>query len=117
MVHFLGEVTLSFTYLLPFSREVYSQIREFAHHGANCLTLKLNPSLEVLGQRKSRTLLNNSRSKNRVKHGGVPTLNITEIQYNFSASNTDGSFTTAVSNSFLGTLEQIPQLQIWDNLI
>ena len=72
MVHFLGEVTLSFTYLLPFSREVYSQIREFAHHGANCFTLRLNPSLEGIGQGKSRKLLNNSRSKNWVKQGGVP---------------------------------------------
>ena len=37
------------------------------------------------------------------------------IQWNFHGSNTDGSFTTAVSNSFLSPLEQIPQLQIWDN--
>ena len=34
------------------------------------------------------------------------------IQYNFSGSNTDGSFTTAVSNSILDPLEQSPQLQI-----
>ena len=30
--------------------------------------------------------------------------------------NTDGSFTIAVSNSFLDPLEQIPLLQSWDNL-
>ena len=34
----------------------------------------------------------------------------------FSGSNTDGSFTTAVSNSFLSPLENIPWLQIWDKL-
>ena len=31
-----------------------------------------------------------------------------EIQWNFNGSNTDGSFTTAVSNSFLSPLEQVP---------
>ena len=30
------------------------------------------------------------------------------VQSNFSGSNTDGSFTTAVSNSFLRPLEQNP---------
>ena len=39
-----------------------------------------------------------------------------EVQQNFNGSNTDGSFTTAVSNTFLGPLEQSPQLQIWDKL-
>ena len=29
-----------------------------------------------------------------------------DIQYNFGGSNTDGSFTTAVSNSFLSPMEQ-----------
>ena len=38
------------------------------------------------------------------------------LQYNFSGSNTDGSFTTAVSNSFLSLLEKILWLQIWDKL-
>ena len=33
-----------------------------------------------------------------------------------SGSNTDGSFTMAVSNSFLSPSEKIPKLQIWDNL-
>ena len=39
------------------------------------------------------------------------------IQSNFSGSNTDGTFTTAVSNSFLSPWEEIPWLQIWDNLV
>ena len=39
------------------------------------------------------------------------------IQENFNGSNTDGSFTTAVSNSFLSPLERIPQLQIKNNLL
>ena len=30
------------------------------------------------------------------------------VQRNFKGSNTDGSFTTAVSNSFLGPLEKNP---------
>ena len=30
------------------------------------------------------------------------------IQYNFNGSNTDGSYTTAASNSFLSPLEQYP---------
>ena len=30
------------------------------------------------------------------------------IQKNFNGSNTDGSFTTAVSNSFLSSLEKMP---------
>ena len=42
-----------------------------------------------------------------------------EIKYSrtLNGSNTDGSFTTAVSNSFLSPLEKIPWLQIWDNLV
>ena len=39
------------------------------------------------------------------------------IQLNFSGSNTDGSFTTAISNSFLSPLENNPQLQIWNNVV
>ena len=39
------------------------------------------------------------------------------VQYNFSGSDTDGSFTTVVSNSFLSPLDRIPQMQIWDNLV
>ena len=38
-------------------------------------------------------------------------LNVTHlinIQTNFNGSNTDGSFTTAVSNSFLSPLEKSP---------
>ena len=40
-------------------------------------------------------------------------INIRKIKFiaytsSFNGSNTDGSFTTAVSNSFLGPLEQIP---------
>ena len=31
---------------------------------------------------------------------------MSDIQWNFSGSNTDGSFTTAVSKSFLGPLEK-----------
>ena len=41
---------------------------------------------------------------------------IFELQLNFNGSNTDGSFTTAVSNSFLSPLEKIRKLQLWDNL-
>ena len=37
------------------------------------------------------------------KKGSLDNL---EIQYNFSDSNTDGSFTMAVSNSFLNPLEK-----------
>ena len=37
-------------------------------------------------------------------------------QQNFSGSNPDGSFTTAVSKSFLSPLEKIPKLRIRDNL-
>ena len=33
-------------------------------------------------------------------------MDIFTIQYNFNGSNTDGSFTTAVSNSFLSPLEK-----------
>ena len=39
------------------------------------------------------------------------------IQLDFSGSNTDGSFTTAVSNSFLSPYEKIPWLKIWDTLV
>ena len=39
------------------------------------------------------------------------------IQQNFNGSNTDGLFTIAVSNSFLSPLENIQQLQLWDNLV
>ena len=38
------------------------------------------------------------------------------VQLNFSGSNTDVSFTTAVSNAFLSPLEKIPYLLIWDTL-
>ena len=34
------------------------------------------------------------------------------VQYNFSGSNTDGSFTKAVSNSFLSPLEKIPSCRV-----
>ena len=39
-----------------------------------------------------------------------------QVQQPFSGSNTDGSYTTAISNSFLSPLAKIPKLQIWDNL-
>ena len=39
-----------------------------------------------------------------------------EIQKNFSGSNTDGSFTTAVSNSFLSPKEKTHPMQVCDNL-
>ena len=39
------------------------------------------------------------------------------IQSNFGGSNTDGSLTTAVSNSFLSPQEKIPWLQIRANLM
>ena len=35
---------------------------------------------------------------------------------NFSGSNTDGSFTTAILYSSLSPLEKIQKLQIWDDL-
>ena len=38
----------------------------------------------------------------------VKTWQYTHIQWNFSGSNTDGWFTTAVMNSFLSPLEKIP---------
>ena len=38
------------------------------------------------------------------------------IQWNFNGSNTDGSFTTAVSNSFLSPLHNIPNNNIWNNI-
>ena len=38
------------------------------------------------------------------------------IQYTFSGSNTDGSFTTAISNLFLSPLEKIQLMQIRYNL-
>ena len=43
-------------------------------------------------------------------------VSICQLQWNFSGSNTDCSFTTAISNSFLSPLEKIPKLQILDNL-
>ena len=52
-------------------------------------------------------------SVNPAYHWG---LDENKIQLNFNGSNTDGSFTTAVSNSFLSPLEKNPKLQIWDNL-
>ena len=47
------------------------------------------------------------------KNGSVFAYN---IQLNFNGLNTDGLFTTAVSNSFLIPWEKIPLLQISDNL-
>ena len=38
---------------------------------------------------------------------GISLLSM-KLQWNFSGSNTDGSFTTAVSNSFLSPQEQNP---------
>ena len=38
------------------------------------------------------------------------------IQQNFNGSNTDGSFTTVVSNSFLSPSEKNHPMQICDNL-
>ena len=43
-----GEVTLAFTYLLPVTRQVYSQRKEFAPLGANFFSLRVNPSSEGL---------------------------------------------------------------------
>ena len=39
------------------------------------------------------------------------------IQWNFNGSNTDGSFTTAVSNLIFSPWEKMPWLQIWDDLV
>ena len=43
--------------------------------------------------------------------------NSNQLEQNFSGSNTDGSFTMDVSNSFLSPEEKVPWLQVWDTLV
>ena len=58
----LEEVTLSFTYLLPFSRVVNSQKKEFFSSWSKFFPLRVNPSLEGLCQQGKQTISNESCS-------------------------------------------------------
>ena len=71
--------------------------------------------LSLLGQEptfKSSFWLEFRKTKSKLLN--LFSLENMDVQWNFNGSNTDGSFTTTVTNSFLSPQEIIPWLQIWE---
>ena len=58
----------------------------------------------------------NEQNINKLSFGHISSC---KLQYSFNGSNTDGSFTTAISNLFLSPLQKLSHASghycIWDN--